>query len=806
MSDRGGTLLRLAAVLLTATLIWGCEGDDGRDGATGAQGPEGPQGPQGPAGEDFSDDITVGNGSLLTEEEIERLGKLNATITGVTVASPPVVDFTVTDANGNPAMGIAEDVLAFTFAKLVPNTDPTINGGLPYWQSYLNQVEVDNPDTGDHVLPQAVEATSEGCAVDTLVEIADGEYQCTLTTDVVNVTDPIAVAWEPNLTHRMGMEIRLQGPGETPLAPDNPVFDFVPDGGAGSGVTREIADTLNCNGCHLELAQHGGPRKSVEYCVTCHNPGTVDQDTGESMDMAYLAHSIHMGEDRAVPFVVWGFTEIFGSGRFDASNITYPQAKTYCETCHEASMTHPDGDNWNADATAKTCGGCHAAGLVAQNFDPVTGQAEYLFDHAAAMADNGFSAVAEDGACGSCHLGNISTAGPPLAIHSRIRGDDRARAEAGDNFVFEILSATATGPGETPVVTFQVTDGQGNAYDILNDPEFDSANSAALNLYVQWATDAYYGGDETGLVLGARQLDDLSIEDIQTLTFRDSGYPYRMRLGAIKDAAVDNMDGTFSVTFFRALPMDITGDVAIGLGGHPGWEYTDADGVTDFDQAATVSAVFYPGDARQAAVDSAQCNTCHKRIMQHGRNRNGNIEICLLCHNGDTAVCDENPDINGACPDGVAQEGYGFGLMIHSIHTKSTTWLGGAFKDITYPQNAANCDTCHKAGTYNTARATARAVSTDQGSDIRVWTDDIATTATAAACGTCHSSSAAIGHFNTQGGQVDALKCTIVGAECGAPDGSSGSGLPNGQEACAVCHGPGSEFDTVKYHNPGVGE
>jgi hypothetical protein len=80
------------------------------------------------------------------------------------------------------------------------------------------------------------------------------------------------------------------------------------------------------------------------------------------------------------------------------------------------------------------------------------------------------------------------------------------------------------------------------------------------------------------------------------------------------------------------------------------------------------------------------------------------------------------------------------------------------------------------------------------GSDIRVWTDDIASTPNAAVCGVCHTSTAAKGHFETQGGQVDDVKNTIVGAEVG---------LPNGQEACAVCHGTGSEFETSKYHHAG---
>jgi OmcA/MtrC family decaheme c-type cytochrome len=264
------------------------------------------------------------------------------------------------------------------------------------------------------------------------------------------------------------------------------------------------------------------------------------------------------------------------------------------------------------------------------------------------------------------------------------------------------------------------------------------------------------------------------------------------------------MDGSFTVTFFRALPAAFTGDVVIGLGGRPVLETTDADRVTDFERAAAVSAVFFPGESREAAFDSANCNNCHIRLQAHGTNRNGNYEFCLMCHNGDAAVCSANPELDGSCPVGETQEGYHFGRMIHEIHTGSTTFEGGAFEHVVFPQNVANCESCHTPGKYNVARATARAVSTDQGSDIRVWTDDIASTPNAAVCGVCHTSTAAKGHFESEGGQVDDLKCTIVGAECTIPDGSVGTGMPNGQESCAVCHGTGSEFETSKFHNPGI--
>ncbi len=802
MSNQGARPIRLAVIMLAAALLWGCEGDDGQQGPPGPRGPQGDPGDDGQPGPPASQAITIGDGSDLTPEEIATLGKLQATITKVTVASQPVVEFTVLDRNGDPATGLDAGAVRFTFAKLVP-ADPNVNGGLPYWQSYVNRVGT--PDRPG-VLESAVQATTESGGE--LQEIEAGNYEYTFATDVTNVTDPIAVAWEPSLTHRVGLEIRLDraSGARVAMAPDNPVYDFPPDGGAGSGVTKLIADTNNCEGCHYEFAEHGARRKTVEYCVTCHNPGSVDPESGNSVDFAYLVHSIHMGHDRVVPFMVDGD---------DFSEVHYPQSQTFCETCHSAA-TAPDGGNWNAAATATTCGGCHADGLVASDFEAVTGKATYAFDHAAAGSDGGFTPVAEDGSCESCHLGTISTAGPALAIHSRIREDQRARAEAGDNFVFEILSATNTGPGETPVVTFKITDPSGNPYDILNDPEFDLAtldpdgdDVAALNLYVQWATADYYGGDENGLVHGARLRNDgVTIQAVQDLNFRDTGYPYRMYLGAIQNAAVANPDGSFTVTFFRALPTAFTGDVVIGLGGHPAWEYKDADGVTGYGRAAPISVLHFPGARREAAFDSAQCNVCHKRVMEHGANRNGNVEFCLMCHNADAAVCSSNPDpLTGSCPDGETQEGYAFGRMIHAIHTASATFTtdgGGNFAEVTYPQNPANCETCHKPGSYNVARSTARAVSTNQGPDIRVWTDDVATTPTAAACGVCHTSTAARGHFESQAGQVDDLKCTIVGAACGAPDGSSGSGLPNGQEACAVCHGTGSEFETSQYHNPGV--
>ncbi len=794
--------VRLTTVLSVVVLglgLAGCGGDDGNDGPQGPAGTDGTDGTDGfncwdlnengipdfPE-EDLNGDgeinvldcnslanqyIVIGNGSDLTEEEIAFLGQLQGTITDVQVSSPPVVTFTVTDSSGNPAVGLAPGVVQFTFAKLVPG-DPSFNGGIGYWQSYVNR-EATSSGSGPQVLPQALQATTDSSGE--LVETAPGQYQYTFATDVTNVTDPYPVEWEPGLTHRVGFEIRLSGEGEVPLAPDNPTFDFVPDGGAGSGFTKQVADTQECETCHYAFALHGGPRKTVDYCVTCHNPYSTDPDSGESVDMSYLAHSIHRGDNRDPSYIIYGY----GGSVHDYGEVTYPQDVLYCGKCHKQTEQTPDGDVWNSEASTKTCGGCHALGIVASDPDPVSGVYSYAFDHNAAGADVQIGTV-DDGQCTACHLGNITTAGPPAVIHANIRGSQRRRNESGDNFVFEILDATSTGPGETPVITFLITNPEGTPYDIVNDPEFTDGN-AALNLYVAWASDEIYNGDELGNTGGARwQGPPNAVQQPW-----EQGHPYRMYLAALQDQAVQNADGSFTVTYFTALPVDFTGDVMIGLGGHPAWEYTDADGVTGFDRAQAVSATFFPGVERQTAVDSAKCNACHERLALHGGNRNGNVEICLVCHNPDTAV-EDGEDV---------PEGWAFGLLVHSIHAASGTYASGEFAEVTYPQSVANCETCHVEGAYNVARTAARAVSTDQGAEQFMWTDDTATTPNATYCGACHTSQAALGHFLTQGAQVDVAKVDIAGGDMG---------MPNGLEACAVCHGTGSEFETAKYHNPGV--
>lgn len=802
-STPGGLFRRLFLTFVLALFglaLAGCDdGDDGRDGTDGTDGAAGlncwdlnENGIKDFPEEDTNGDgvidvndcrgedgVAGGSGDLSNPANVEKLAEegepIETVITDVTIASPPVVTMTVTDADGNPLtnLGDAADVTC-AIAKLHPAAD-----GMPSkYESYTNTVETPSgveplsPDLLDRAR-QAARDSGE------LADLGGGEYTFTFDTDVADVTEPFAVTYEPSLTHKVGCEIRFSGidgsdVNTEELNPDNPTYLFVPDGGDPS--SKEIAATSNCNNCHDRFAIHGDGRFTYDYCQNCHNPYTRDQDYAESLDLSHMIHSIHAAEVRADQEVVEGeySYKVLGYGeRFsgdaatdDFSEVTYPQAVNRCENCHNSETEGAtEAGDWLVSATTTVCGGCHVSGIVASEPDADTGLSTYSFQHPPEAVGG---QVVPDGACTNCH----GTNGFVATDEAHLKGSVLSE-ELGANFVFEILSAENVAPGDTPTITIRVTDPDGNPYDLVNDPEFNTDNGASLNLYVAWTTDDIYNGDENGNLLGERS-DGRSVQ-AGTLA---PGYPLRMRIQEIQAAVgAPNADGSYTVPYFATLPVDYTGDVMIALGGHPAGN-AGTDAAPDWERAYAKSTVFYPGTPRAEIVAAENCQNCHGYLAFHGGNRNGDTQICLVCHNADLAV-----------DEGDFVEGFAFGYMIHSIHVASDTYAGGMFAEVTYPQSIANCGACHEEGTYNAARATARAISTNPGADLAIWTDDTATTASSAQCGTCHTSNSAQGHFTSNGGFVDVTKDPGL---LGNP--------PVGQEACAVCHGAGSTFDTTLYH------
>ena len=73
--------------------------------------------------------------------------------------------------------------------------------------------------------------------------------------------------------NRLGVEIR----GQAPIS-SNGIVDFVPVGGDPL-FERRIVDNDTCFACHDIINFHGGPRTDIDYCVTCHNPGSTDANS-----------------------------------------------------------------------------------------------------------------------------------------------------------------------------------------------------------------------------------------------------------------------------------------------------------------------------------------------------------------------------------------------------------------------------------------------------------------------------------------------------------------------------------------------
>jgi len=69
----------------------------------------------------------------------------------------------------------------------------------------------------------------------------------------------------------------------------------------------------------------------------CHNPNMTDEavrpadkGTPVTIEFDYLAHAIHQGKERAVPYIVYGNQ----SSLHDYSEVVYPGNLANCEKCH----------------------------------------------------------------------------------------------------------------------------------------------------------------------------------------------------------------------------------------------------------------------------------------------------------------------------------------------------------------------------------------------------------------------------------------------------------------------------------------
>ena len=330
--------LAAALSLAALALLAGCKGD------TGPAGPAGPSGDAGPPGTPGTTLITIpGNSETPTDAANAVWAALapQVTVQSVTISSPPVVKFTVTDATTGAAIAGLGSVsksstatvagltnLSFAMAKLVPG----VSNAPAYWVSYIVTTVPTLGADGGTVAATPTRPSSDNTG--TLVDNGDGTYTYTFYRDIPNIKSQVAamtvsppnnladlgdLTYDTTAVHRLTIQLSGSAPGtgtNTPngiqtvpgvmlAKPVDGIYDFKPgaSGQPGTAVTdsgRDIVATAKCNECHRQLGGipgdpadssaagfHGGNRNETRYCVVCHTdqrkygrtPATYDAST-----------------------------------------------------------------------------------------------------------------------------------------------------------------------------------------------------------------------------------------------------------------------------------------------------------------------------------------------------------------------------------------------------------------------------------------------------------------------------------------------------------------------------------------------
>jgi OmcA/MtrC family decaheme c-type cytochrome len=746
MKGISGTAGKIAVIVFSAFLIWGCEGDDAGSGPPGPVGPVGPVGPPGPPG---------GGTNTVPAASAE---KINIEVLSVAVpdgGGAPTVQLRLTDDLDRGLTGLPADEIRFVISQLSP--PPAGSGESSEWQSYVTREDGGVPN---------VQATTETANADRFTDNNDGTY--TYTFEQALTAYPAGPEYDATKTHRLGIEIR----GQVPIS-SNGIFDFVPTGGAPL-FTRDIVDNDTCNACHDVLAFHGGPRTDVTYCVTCHNPSSIDGDTGNTVDMKAMIHNIHVGRDG---YVIVGHRDT----EYDYSDIRFSQDIRNCRTCHEEDDPDtPDASNWKLVANRASCGTCH------YDVDgPGDGDNDYAIEDG--EHPRGFS-FEDDSQCLNCH-------GPDAGIIND-RGQLVQTQEihqipallASDDFVYKIVDVRNVTVGGLVEVDYTITDPDGVPYDLDTDPAFTNcANRASrLEVLVAWTTDDF---DNTGN--GNDNASPLSLNALGA--------------GAGCGTGVDpDGDGVYTVTAATAIPASLGGSqtIAVAIEGHPAGDF-DGDG--DYTDRVPVTNVidYYGIDGamvvkRRNAVAIQKCDECHKQLTVHGNNRTDQPEVCATCHNPNAT------DIEVRIPGTVCETELGLDdqsidlkNMIHGIHAGAVGLCGFGssahpYFDVKYPGRLNNCEGCHEPGGYYPVEPDEILGTTVDANDPSTPIDDVVVSPNTSVCSSCHTGELAREHMLQNGGDFNARK------------GADSRLISSKVETCAVCHGPGRSADVAEVH--GVGE
>ncbi len=746
----------LALLVIAPVALMGCSGDDGKNGAAG---------PPGTPGDDGDDGLPASKIFTLKAEQPESLV---FTVDDITIASPPVVNFTLKDGAGRLAVDLGSYTtnnntrlgwVRFSMAKLVPGT----SGGPDQWIDYVN---------GERIPSK-------------LVDHGDGTYTYTFDKDLgaYNASYP----YEPMRTHRFA--IQSSGGAWNYV---NLTYDFVPSQLPGPftlPLTRDVVTTAACNDCHGELVIHGS-RFETKYCVVCHNPTLGDGD------MTVMVHAIHAAGIRTNPY------ELAGE---DYSHIGYPQDLRHCTKCHDGT----DADNFKTRPSRVACGSCH------DDVDFATGI--------------GHAAQANDLMCSTCHPPEDIV---QRHITDNPTEHSLDIPEGAVNFTYEIAEVTIDGNGSPIVkfrilrdgvpAVFNVYDSQVPGLTLLNN--FTGAPSFLVAFYLPQDGVDEAPADYNNFGKKAGQPASVSLENIWkgtqgTLTGPDGSGYYTALINGDKNAGRFPPGATLRAVGLNGYFTQVTPAVARHtisvvkeLTGDPVRRR-----VVDNAKCADCHE-WFEGHGGNRVYEIAICTLCHlPNLSTSGRAANLSSYVYGTNSNTDATI-DHYQAVNG---DGTNvllwdEDTNNLKDMIHGIHAahmrtdsyefvRDRTTSGRFYYDwshVTFPGALNSCETCHLPGTYELDNLPANLLATNtrttSGDDTTYSVVDAARSTVpnatdlvnspqSSACYYCHDSEMAVAHMEQNGGAIR------------WPRGNWLQTMPT--ETCIVCHGEGKIADVNLVHS-----
>ncbi len=337
-----------------------------------------------------------------------------------------------------------------------------------------------------------------------------------------------------------------------------------------------------------------------------------------------------------------------------------------------------------------------------------------------------------EGGCGGGGGGGLTP--PPLQT-------------TGNKLNVQITSVTIPSDNK-PVVTFKITDDQGNPVD---------RSAAGVNMRFIIARIEKGNDQYTNYITRIRTNSTTG----QSVVVADSEGSAANPLGTFADQG----NGASTYTFNTALPNGFDSSVTHTVGIFAtatinGRVYVSNATFNFIPSGGTVTTV-------RDVVRTENCNNCHDPLEAHGGARR-DVKLCVLCHT--TEIIDPKTGQSIPQVDPVNGQNIGFLALIHRVHMGANlpsltiagipnVVNGTDFSHVVFPQDIRNCTKCHTGGTES------------EHFKIMPARD---------ACGACHNDvNFASGGTNFPGGM------------------SHGGGIQLTDNNCSGCHLPstGKEFD-----------